>query len=227
MRGRRMAITNENISEVMDILRREIEKFRKPIVEVFSRKNPDPFKILVATLLSARTKDTITAKVIDKLFGVVNGPEDFIKIDEERLATLIYPIGFYRQKAKHLKELSRQLLEKYNGKVPDTIEELITLPGVGRKTANLVLILGFNKDAICVDTHVHRIVNRWQYVNTKTPEETEMELRKKLPKKHWKEINRILVTFGQNICTPVNPKCESCPINKICPYGERRLTNQT
>ncbi len=221
-----MAITNENIDEVMDILKREIEQFKHPIVEVLARKNPDPFKILVATLLSARTKDTITAKVIDKLFEKVNTPDDFLKMSEEEIAKLIYPIGFYRQKAKFLKELSRIIVEKYNGKVPDTIDELTKLPGVGRKTANLVVILAFNKDGICVDTHVHRIVNRWNYVKTKTPEETEMALREKLPKKHWKEINRILVTFGQNICTPVNPKCEKCPINHLCPYGLKKLKDK-
>lgn len=158
-----MAITNENISQVMDILRKEIERFKHPIVQALARRNPDAFKILVATLLSARTKDTITAQVIDKLFEKVNGPEDLIKMSEDEIARLIYPIGFYRQKAKFLKELSKIILEKYNGKVPDTIEELVKLPGVGRKTANLVVILAFDKDGICVDTHVHRIVNRWQY----------------------------------------------------------------
>ncbi|MGQ4832678.1 MAG: endonuclease III domain-containing protein [Candidatus Asgardarchaeia archaeon] len=220
-----MAITNENISQVMDILRKEIERFKHPIVQALARRNPDAFKILVATLLSARTKDTITAQVIDKLFEKVNGPEDLIKMSEDEIARLIYPIGFYRQKAKFLKELSKIILEKYNGKVPDTIEELVKLPGVGRKTANLVVILAFDKDGICVDTHVHRIVNRWQYVKTRTPEETEKALREKLPRKHWKEINRILVTFGQNICTPVNPKCEKCPINNLCPYGIQKLKN--
>jgi len=218
-----MTITNENISQVMDILRKEIERFKHPIVQALARRNPDAFKILVATLLSARTKDTITAQVIDKLFEKVNGPEDLIKMSEDEIARLIYPIGFYRQKAKFLKELSKIILEKYNGKVPDTIEELVKLPGVGRKTANLVVILAFDKDGICVDTHVHRIVNRWQYVKTRTPEETEKALREKLPRKHWKEINRILVTFGQNICTPVNPKCEKCPINNLCPYGIQKL----
>ncbi len=208
-------IDNSNISEVLSIVRKAVSKFERPAVSVVA--NRDPFKVLIATILSARTKDEVTIKASRKLFSAADNPQDMLKLGEEKISELIYPVGFYRNKAKNIVQICKELVEKYNGKVPDTMEELLKLKGVGRKTANLVLILGYDKMGICVDTHVHRITNRWGYVKTRTPEETEMELRKKLPKKHWKEINELLVSFGQHICKPVKPQCNTCPVQKLCP----------
>lgn len=209
-------INNDNIDEVISLVKKQIEKFKAPYVtRISSEKNP--FKILVSTILSSRTKDEITKQASQRLFLKVKNPNDLIKLSIKEIEKLIYPVGFYRVKARNLKKLAEVLIKDYNGKVPNSINELIKLPGVGRKTANLVVTLGFNKYGICVDTHVHRIVNRWGYIKTKTPEETEYALRKKLPKKYWKKINSILVVFGQNICTPILPKCSSCNLNNICP----------
>jgi len=209
-------ITNENIDKVFKLVERQV-KGKEPYVSLLSLKKRDPFKILIATVLSARTKDNITKESCKKLFKLVKSPRDLIKISEEEIEKLIYPVGFYKQKAKYLKRIAEVLVKKYDGRVPDSIEELMKLPGVGRKTANLVVVLGFNKYGICVDTHVHRIVNRWGYVNTKKPEETEFALRKKLPKRYWKVINTLLVAFGQTVCLPTFPKCSFCELNKFCP----------
>jgi endonuclease-3 len=212
-------INNNNIDEVISLVKKQIEKFKAPYVtRISSEKNP--FKILVSTILSSRTKDEITKQASQRLFLKVKNPNDLIKLSIKEIEKLIYPVGFYRVKARNLKKLAEILIKDYNGKVPNSINELIKLPGVGRKTANLVVTLGFNKYGICVDTHVHRIVNRWGYIKTKTPKETEYALRKKLPKKHWKKINSILVVFGQNICTPILPKCSSCNLNNICPKND-------
>ena len=210
-------ITNENISKVFKIVENHVKKFGTPYVTEISLEKRDLFKILVSTILSARTKDEVTKIATERLFSKIKNVYDLQKLDEKEIEELIYPVGFYRNKAKLLKKLANVLIEEFGGKVPQRIEDLTKLPGVGRKTANLVLILGFNKDGICVDTHVHRIVNRWGYVKTKIPEETEMELRKKLPKKFWKRINTLLVSFGQNICKPVSPKCSVCGLKDICP----------
>jgi len=211
-------IDNSNISEVLNIISKTVSKFEKPAVSVVADR--DPFKVLIATILSARTKDEVTIVASRKLFNAADNPYDMLKLGEEKISELIYPVGFYRNKAKAIVQVCKDLIEKYNGKVPDSMEELLNLKGVGRKTANLVLVLGFDKLGICVDTHVHRITNRWGYVKTKTPEETEIELRKKLPIKHWKEINELLVSFGQHICKPVKPLCNICPIKKFCPKIE-------
>jgi len=212
-------INNNNIDEVISLVKKQIKKFKAPYVtRISSEKNP--FKILVSTILSSRTKDEITKQASQRLFLKVKNPNDLIKLSIKEIEKLIYPVGFYRVKARNLKKLAEILIKDYNGKVPNSINDLIKLPGVGRKTANLVVTLGFNKYGICVDTHVHRIVNRWGYIKTKTPKETEYALRKKLPKKHWKKINSILVVFGQNICTPILPKCSSCNLNNICPKND-------
>lgn len=208
-------IDNSNISEVLSIVRKAVFKFDKPAVSVVADR--DPFKVLIATILSARTKDEITIVASRKLFDAADNSYGMLKLGEEKISQLIYPVGFYRNKAKAIVQVCKELIEKYNGKVPDSMEELLKLKGVGKKTANLVLILGYDKLGICVDTHVHRITNRWGYVKTKTPEETEMRLREKLPIKHWKEINELLVSFGQYICKPVKPLCNTCPIEKFCP----------
>ena len=164
----------------------------------------------------ARTKDEVTSNAAKKLFVKVNKIKDLEKISRKELEKLIYPVGFYKTKAKNLKLLPKILKKEFNSIIPETIEELIKLPGVGRKTANLVVTIAFDKHAICVDTHVHRIMNRLGYIRTKTPHETEIILRKKLPRKYWKTINSILVAFGQNTCKPISPFCSKCPIYKEC-----------
>lgn len=187
-----------------------------PVVDLIAVQTQDPFKVLVATILSARTKDETTAKSSARLFKHAPDILSLAALSEERIARLIYPVGFYKTKAKHLTKLPESL-KKFDHKVPDTIDELITLPGVGRKTANLVVSVAFQKPAICVDTHVHRIMNIWQYVATDTPLQTEMVLRAKLPEKHWIGVNSLLVAFGQSICKPVGPHCDICPLEKKCP----------
>ncbi|WP_456457053.1 endonuclease III domain-containing protein [Thermovibrio sp.] len=207
----------ERIEEIIKTLEREKEKWDVPVVSLMAQTGSSPFKILIATLLSLRTKDKTTAEASARLFQVADDPYKLLKLEEEEIASLIYPVGFYRRKAKNLKEIAKILVEKYSGKVPDDLEELLKLPGVGRKTANLVITLGYGKPGICVDTHVHRISNRLGIVKTKTPEETEFALREKLPLKYWKEINELLVALGQHICHPTSPKCSQCPISHLCP----------
>lgn len=163
-----------------------------------------------------RTKDEVTAEASKRLFAIANSPSEMIKLSKEKIAKTVYPVGFYNTKARNILDISRLLIEKYNSHVPDTIEELLKFKGVGRKTANLVVTVGYNKPGICVDTHVHRISNRFGYVKTKTPEETEFALRKILPKRFWIEYNDLLVAYGQNICKPISPLCSKCKINKYC-----------
>ena len=176
----------------------------------------DPYLVLIACILSLTTNDRTTYPATLRMLELGKTPADFAKLDVKTLEKAIYPVGFYANKAKQIVELSKELVEKYDSKVPDEIDELVKFNGVGRKTANLVLSEGFKKPAICVDVHVHRISNRLGYVKTKTPEETEFELRKKLPKKYWIDINSLLVTHGQNVCKPINPKCDICPIREFC-----------
>lgn len=187
-----------------------------PIVSQLAAENYDPYALLVSTLLSLRTKDEVTAVATERLLNLARSPENMLKLSEEDIGKAIYPVGFYRNKARTIREISHTLLEKYQGSVPDTMEELLKLKGVGRKTANLVISLGFDKDGICVDTHVHRISNRLGYVTTKTPEKTEAALREKLPKRFWKIYNTLMVAFGQQICRPVSPRCSSCPVYGLC-----------
>ena len=176
----------------------------------------DPYIVLIACILSLRTNDKTTYPATLRMLEIGRTPEDFAKCDVKTLEKAIYPVGFYANKACQIVELSRTLVEKYNSKVPDSIEEMTKFNGVGRKTANLVMAKGFQKPAICVDVHVHRIFNRLGYIKTRTPEETEFALRKKLPEKYWMDINTLLVTHGQNICKPVNPKCDICPVKDYC-----------
>ena len=177
----------------------------------------DPFRTLISTVLSQRTRDEVTYRATDKLFSKYNTPSDLAGADTDELKELIREVGFFRMKAPRIKEIARIIQNEYKGKVPDDMEALLTLPGVGRKTANCVLAYGFGQDAIAVDTHVHRISNRLGLISTKTPEDTEKELYKIIPKKHWKYINEFLVRFGQDICRPVGPKCGTCPIIDMCP----------
>ncbi|HKZ39712.1 MAG TPA: endonuclease III, partial [Candidatus Hodarchaeales archaeon] len=205
-----------DIDSIIKILRREVVHYKVPVVDLIQVQTKDPFKVLVATILSARTKDETTAVVCKRLFGKVGKLEDLEHVSEAELRELIYPVGFYKTKAKHLKELPALMKEEFDGNVPHEIDDLLKLPGVGRKTANLVRAVAFEKPAICVDVHVWRISNRLGYVRTKTPHETEIALRKKLPEKYWTTFNTMLVAFGQNICRPVSPKCSECPINQYC-----------
>jgi len=205
-----------NIDTVYPLLKKEVAGYDVPIVDLIAVQTRDPFKILVATILSARTKDETTAKASARLFKKVSGLDSLAGLDEATIAKLIYPVGFYKNKAKYLKQLPAAL-EQFGGRIPDDVESLIKLPGVGRKTANLVVAVAFNKPAICVDTHVHRIMNIWGYVETKTPLETEIALRRKLPEQYWIRINSILVAFGQGTCKPVRPHCDRCIIASRCP----------
>lgn len=210
-------INNSNIGKILKILGNEYIKNRKPIVTEISERDKDPYKILIGTLLSLRTKDEVTKQASNKLFSVADVPEQIIKLSQKQIEKLIFPVGFYHRKAENIKLVSKIILQKYAGKVPDNLDELLALPGVGRKTANLVIVLGYDKYGICVDTHVHRISNRWNFVKTNSPEKTEFELRRKLPKKYWKIYNDYLVSYGQNICKPISPLCSKCKIEKWCP----------
>lgn len=176
----------------------------------------NPYIVLICCILSLRTNDKTTIGASKRMLELAKTPDEMAKVDIEELAKAIYPVGFYKNKASRIIELSKRLVEEYNSKVPSSIEELIKFNGVGRKTANLVLTKGFNIPAICVDTHVHRISNRLGYIKTKTPDDSEMALRKILPKEYWIDYNTLLVTHGQNICKPKNPKCELCSISKYC-----------
>lgn len=205
-----------DLPKVMKALEKHFHCVQTPIVDLINIQTKDPFKVLVATLLSARTKDATTAQAVAKLFAKVNTPEELASLSEAEISELIYPVGFYRAKAKHLKELPGVLHSKFQGQVPREIDELLALPGVGRKTANLVRAVAFELPAICVDVHVHRICNRWGYIATHNPFESEMALRDKLPEKYWLTINSYLVAFGQNLCTPRQPRCPDCPIYQYC-----------
>lgn len=214
-------MTIKDIPTVDRALRKEFVAHDSPIIELVEAQTHDPFCVLVGTILSARTKDRCTAGAVRRLFATARGaafaPDDLEQLYEEEIANLIYPVGFYRDKARHLKALPAVLKQKFNGILPRTVEELCELPGVGRKTANLTVAVGFDLPAICVDVHVHRICNRLGLVRTKTPLETEMTLRKILPVKYWKTWNSHLVSFGQTRCAPLRPKCEGCPIGRFCP----------
>lgn len=202
------------IDEIIQLLKKE-DSPRSEFVK-YMEDIHDPFLVLISCILSLRTKDETTYPATLRMLQLGKEPKDFASMDIETLSKAIYPVGFYKNKAKQIIELSKELVEKYNSKVPPDIDELVKFNGVGRKTANLTMAKGFQIPAICVDVHVHRISNRLGYVNTKTPDETEMELRKKLPKKYWLDINTILVTHGQNICKPIKPLCEKCCISKYC-----------
>lgn len=204
------------IHEAIDVLRDAVKKWRTPAVTIVSQREGDPFKVLISCILSLRTQDRTTAEASARIFALADTPAEMMQLSPETVEKAVYPVGFYRNKATQIKEICRILVEKYDGKVPDEIDDLMKFKGVGRKTANLVVTLGFGKAGICVDTHVHRICNRWGYVSTKTPEQTEYALRRKLPKEYWLDINDLLVAFGQNQCTPLSPKCSTCPLYHLC-----------
>ncbi|MEM2954787.1 MAG: endonuclease III [Candidatus Nanoarchaeia archaeon] len=204
------------IEKIYKILKSFSESAQAPVKEIKKVQAVNPYKILISGILSTRTKDETTISACKRLFSKVKNIVSLGKLSTKEIEQLIYPVGFYMTKAKNLKKLSKIIQKDFKGKIPNTIEKLLKLPGVGRKVANLVLSVAFKKPAICVDTHVHRIMNRLGYIKTKSPLETEMALRKKLPKKYWRKINYFLVFLGQSICTPKFPKCEECPIKKYC-----------
>ncbi len=206
---------DSDIHAAVEILREEYTRWEEPIVTKVA-KTRDPFLVLVSTLISLRTKDEVTRAASERLFEKADTPEKLAKLSEEEIGKTIYPAGFYRVKAGNIRAVSSILCARYQGQVPDTLDELLALPGVGRKTANLVITLAYGKPGICVDTHVHRIMNRLGYVHTKTPDKTEFALRAKLPEQYWIEINDLLVTYGQNLCTPVSPFCSKCRLIDLC-----------
>lgn len=205
-----------DIHHVVRILKKELNLGEMPIVSHLAVSERNPFVILISTLLSLRTKDEVTALATDRLFALASTPEEMLNIPQARIAKAIYPVGFYRNKAKTIHHVCRELVERFGSKVPDDLDLLLGIKGVGRKTANLVVTLAFGKDGICVDTHVHRISNRLGYVRTKTPDETEMALREKLPRKYWIIYNTLLVAFGRKTCKPVSPLCSTCPVRRYC-----------
>lgn len=204
------------INQIIRILKQTSKKWVMPSVSFIAVQTNDPFRILISTLLSLRTKDKTTLEASERLFKAAFTPETMRQFTPKQIERLIFPVGFYKTKAIRIIEICNTLIEKYGGKVPGTMEELLQLKGVGRKTANLVLTLGFEKHGICVDTHVHRISNRLGLIKTKTPEETEFALMKTLPKKHWMGYNDLLVSFGQNLCVPISPWCSKCPVQTFC-----------
>ena len=203
-----------DIDEIVELLKKAKQP-RSEFVHLMDTFN-DPYLVLIGCILSLRTNDRTTYPATLRMLELAKTPQEMMKVEVKDLAKAIYPVGFYENKARQIIGLSRQIVEELGGKVPDEIDELCKFNGVGRKTANLVLARGFNKPAICVDVHVHRIFNRLGYVKTKNPEETEFALREKLPKKYWIDINTLIVTHGQNVCKPIKPLCSSCPIEKYC-----------
>lgn len=205
-----------DIPDVIHLLKTQVKDLHVPWLENMAAMDRDPFKVLISCILSLRTQDRTTGKASERLFKLSSTPAEMATLPVRRIEKAIYPVGFYRVKAARIKIISHDLIYKYSSKVPDEIDELLKLKGVGRKTANLVVTLGYKKPGICVDTHVHRITNRWGYVKTKTPVETEFALREKLPKEYWIEINGLLVAFGQGICKPISPLCSKCSVKAYC-----------
>jgi endonuclease-3 len=207
---------NMQMDSIIKILKKELAVGTLPIVSHLAEDQRDPFVILISTLLSLRTKDEVTEVATERLLALASTPQDMLKVSLDKIAKAIYPVGFYRVKAKTIHSVCRDLIDRFRARVPDDLEELLTIKGVGRKTANLVITLAYGKDGICVDTHVHRISNRLGYVATKTPDETEFALREKLPRRHWIIYNTIFVAFGRKTCKPISPLCSLCPVNTYC-----------
>jgi endonuclease-3 len=204
------------IDKIIEILDVESRKWKSPVDTLVALQKHNPFLVLITTIVSLRTKDEVTIKVCEKLYEKLSKPEDILKLSVDDVSKLIYPCGFYNNKAIQIYDICHRLINEYKSIVPNEIDELTKFKGVGKKTANLVLAEGYSLPAMCVDVHVHRISNRFGYVRTKTPDETEMWLRKKLPKQYWNRYNQILVALGQSICRPISPKCSECPVLKYC-----------
>jgi len=214
---RNAALAAGQIAWLLGALRRESPKWNAPVLTLMATQERDPFKTLIGCILSLRTKDQTTAAASRRLFAIATTPQEMVRIPLAKLQRTIFPVGFYRIKARVIRQISADLLAKFGAVVPDKIEDLLTLKGVGRKTANLVVTEAFRKPGICVDTHVHRISNRWGLLKTSSPDKTEMALREKLPQRYWLEYNPLLVAFGQTICSPVSPRCSQCPVESRCP----------
>jgi endonuclease-3 len=209
-------VTNRHISKVLRLVRVAISAWEPAALGKIAEESHDPFRVLISCILSQQTKDHVTEAASERLYRLADRPDTILALSERRIARAIYPVSFYRTKARTIREVCRVLLTRFAGQVPDSLEALLSLNGVGRKTANLVVTVGYGKPGICVDTHVHRISNRWGYVKTSTPEQTEMTLRRKLPKRHWIYYNDLLVPFGQHLCRPISPFCSRCPIERWC-----------
>lgn len=208
----------KRIHQIIKLLKKESKNWKFPFVSEYSRIVKNPFTTLISCLLSLRTKDKTTAIASMRLLREYNTPKKILKLSTKQIEKLIYPVGFYKTKARRIKEICKVLIKKYNGKVPDTFKELTKLKGVGPKTASITIVYGFNKpNHIPTDSHVHQVSNRLGLVKTKTPEKTQIELEKIIPKEYWYDFNELFVQFGQNICVPVSPFCSKCPINKLCP----------
>ena len=204
-----------NILKTIRLIEKQIKPFKVPSVTEVSWHR-DPYQVLISCILSLRTKDKTTTEASARLFKIAKTPQTMVQLSALRIQKRIYPVGFYRTKARTIIEVSRKLIQEFRGSVPSNLEDLLSLKGVGRKTANLVLGLGYNIPAICVDTHVHRISNRLGWVKTKNPEESEYALQKIIPRKEWIDLNTTLVTFGQNLCEPISPFCSKCVVNRLC-----------
>ena len=209
-------ITNRQIDKVLQSVRRAISVWEPAVVGKIAENSRDPFRVLISCILSQQTKDPVTGEASERLYRLADQPDTMLAISELQIARAIYPVSFYKTKARTILGVCQALLTQFAGRVPDTVEALLSLNGVGRKTANLVVTVGYRKPGICVDTHVHRSSNRWGYVSTKTPDHTEMALRLKLPKRHWIYYNDLLVPFGQNLCRPISPFCSRCPVERWC-----------
>jgi endonuclease-3 len=210
-------MTNHQIGKVLDAIDNMSTQWLLPVVSLVAEEGLNPFKVLISTILSLRTKDAVTSEATQRLWKLARTPVEMSQLEPTVIEKAIYPVAFYRNKARTIIECSRRLVIEFESRVPDDLDTLLTFKGVGRKTANLVLVLGYRIPAMCVDTHVHRISNRLGYIRTKNPDESEMELRKKLPKQYWMRYNDLLVAFGQNHCKPISPLCSSCPVEKLCP----------
>jgi len=209
-------MTPKEFEKIWPVLKRQVRSLHVPWLDQMTSMERDPFKVLVSCILSLRTQDKVTGEASERLFRLAQTPEEMSSLAVDKIREAIYPVGFYRVKAQRIRDLSEEIIRKHGGLVPDSIAGLLSLKGVGRKTANLVVTLGYNQDGICVDTHVHRITNRWGLVKTKNPTQTEMALREILPVRYWKQLNGILVAFGQGICKPISPWCSKCHIRAAC-----------
>ncbi len=204
---------DQDIPQILRILRKKVRDWPVPAIGHYTHT---PYTVLVSCILSLRTKDQTTTGASERLFEIADNPRAMLEVPIREIEKRIYPVSFYRVKARTLHDISARLIDRFDDKVPDSLDDLLTLPGVGRKTANIVVTLAFGKPGIAVDIHVHRISNRFGYVRTKNPDETEMVLREKLPRRYWIELNDLLVAFGQNLCTPTSPHCSICPVEKYC-----------
>ncbi|HUY19909.1 MAG TPA: endonuclease III [Candidatus Binataceae bacterium] len=216
-RSRGPRLNAATVGRTLAILRHESARWNAPILTLMAAQRDDPFLTLIGCILSLRTRDETTAVAAERLFSRAATPAAILKLRPAVLMQLIYPVGFYRTKTRVIRDICRALIERFEGRVPDDIDALVTLKGVGRKTANLVVTEAYRKPGICVDTHVHRISNRWGLVRTRTPDQTETALREVLPRRYWLHYNRILVAFGQTLCHPLSPRCSSCPVEHLCP----------